>query len=184
MTLERLVEEVRQRAEAELHKERERVDTEVKKLEGERDRRVAQIREESQRLTQLDAARDRAQKLAGAKLSGRKLAYEARERQMAASLAAARQMLSDLTSSPEYPSVLKRMNAMAVEQLGKQIRVQGRAADAAALKSASGKAFDPTPLPILGGLVAETADGSRRLNLAFDELLRLREDRVRGLLGQ
>jgi len=32
-------------------------------------------------------------------------------------------------------------------------------------------------------LIAETPDGSRRLNLSFDELLRLREDRVRELLA-
>jgi hypothetical protein len=31
--------------------------------------------------------------------------------------------------------------------------------------------------------VAETPDGSRRLNLSFDELLRLHEDRVRELLS-
>jgi hypothetical protein len=33
------------------------------------------------------------------------------------------------------------------------------------------------------GLLAETLDGDRQLNLSFDELLRLREDRVRELLA-
>ena len=47
----------------------------------------------------------------------------------------------------------------------------------------AGKGFDDTPAPILGGLIAVTSDGSRRLNLSFDELLRLREDQVRTLLA-
>ena len=36
--------------------------------------------------------------------------------------------------------------------------------------------------PILGGLVASTPDGHRRLDLSLDELLRLREGEVRELL--
>ncbi|MGI0130371.1 MAG: hypothetical protein ACREEC_09520, partial [Thermoplasmata archaeon] len=72
---------------------------------------------------------------------------------------------------------------VATAALGRPIRISGRADDAAVLAKVAGKAFDPTPQPILGGLVAETADRSRRLNLSFDELLRLREDEVRELLA-
>ncbi|MGP8076580.1 MAG: hypothetical protein ACLP8Y_07620 [Thermoplasmata archaeon] len=72
---------------------------------------------------------------------------------------------------------------MANDSLGKQLRISGRAEDAALLQKVAGKSFDPTPQSIVGGLVAETPDGSRRLNLSFDELLRLREDRVREILA-
>jgi len=75
------------------------------------------------------------------------------------------------------------MTEVATATLGKQVRISGRAEDAAALAKVAGKAFDPTPQPILGGLVAETTDRSRRLTLSFDELLRLREDEVRELLA-
>lgn len=183
MTLERLVEEIRSRAEAELGRERARIEAEKGKILAERDRRLTHLREESERLTQIDAARERAQKVASAKLAARKLSYEARERNMARALGSARTMLSEFTESDEYPLVLKRMFAVAVDQLGRQIKVRGREEDASVLKSVAGKSFDDTPLPILGGMVAETSDGARRLNLAFDELLRLREDRVRDLLA-
>jgi vacuolar-type H+-ATPase subunit E/Vma4 len=75
------------------------------------------------------------------------------------------------------------MVGVATSTLGKQLKITGRAEDAAVLAKVAGKSFDPAPQPILGGLIAETPDGRRRLNLSFDELLRLNEDRLRELLA-
>jgi vacuolar-type H+-ATPase subunit E/Vma4 len=183
MGLETLVAEIRSRGEAELRAVEEARDAESAKIAAERDEKILRIREETQRAGELEAARDRAQRIAGAKLKSRKLLYEAREARLRASIEATRSLLADYTRSDAYPAVLKRMVDTATERLGKQLRIRGRSEDAAKLQKAAGKAFDPEPLPIVGGLVAETADGSRRLNLSFDELLRLREDRVRELLA-
>ncbi|HYK94047.1 MAG TPA: V-type ATP synthase subunit E family protein [Thermoplasmata archaeon] len=183
MSLERLVEEIRQRAEAEISAERERRDTEAARLKADGSRRVESIRTEAKRQAELEIARERAQRLARAKLEARKRVFEARERRMTQLLADSRGLLSEYTESGEYPAVLKRLYAFAVSALGKQIRVRGRSEDAAVLKSLAKSGFDSDPLPILGGFVAETTDGARRLNLSFDELLRLREDQVRDLLA-
>lgn len=182
MSLERLVEEIRQRAQAELEEEARRADAEAAKLRGEHGRRAEAARAEAARLTKVDAARERAQRIASAKLQARKGEFEARERRMVAALGDAREALQAFAASPEYPEALKRMYANAVDRLGKGTRVRGRAEDAARLKALARTGFDPEPLPVIGGLVAESADGSRRLNLSLDELLRLREDEVRALL--
>ncbi len=102
---------------------------------------------------------------------------------MSASLETVRALLRKFTQGEEYPEVLRRMYALALDELGKDVRVSGRAEDAAVLRSIAGRSFDPTPASIPGGLIAETPDGARRLTLSFDELLRLREDRVRSLLA-
>jgi len=75
------------------------------------------------------------------------------------------------------------MIARAGERLGRSTRVSGRADDAALLTRLAGKSFDAAPRPILGGIVAETPDGRRRLDLSFDELMRQHADAVRGLLA-
>ncbi|MGP8078231.1 MAG: V-type ATP synthase subunit E [Thermoplasmata archaeon] len=183
MGLETLVAEIRRRGEAELQAVEEARDAEATKIASDRDEKIRQIRSEAQRASELEVARERAQRIAGAKLRSRKLLYEAREARLQTAIGATRTLLADYTRSDAYPSVLKRMVDAASETLGKQLRVRGRSEDASRLQKAAGKAFDPAPLPILGGLVAETPDGSRRLNLSFDELLRLREDRVRELLA-
>jgi V/A-type H+-transporting ATPase subunit E len=184
MSLDRLVEEIRLRAEEELRRESDRQNAEDAAIGADRDRRVAALREEAVRRTGLEIGRERAQKLAGAKLQARKLVYEAKERQMTDSIGRTRSILSTFADSADYPKVVKRMVAYATDRLGKPTKVMGRADDAALLKKVAGANFDPTPQSILGGVIAESADGSRRLNLSFDELLRLREDKVRDLLAQ
>ena len=183
MTLESLVEEIRRLGEAELVATERARSAEEARVAAERDRRVNEVRTEASRATEAEVARERAQRVAAAKLQSRKLLYEAREKRLEAAIAETRTLLRDYTSSPDYPAVLRRMFAAATEALGKQLRVSGRAEDAGALAKVAGRSFDPTPRAILGGLIAETTDGNRRLNLSFDELLRLREDKVRELLA-
>lgn len=183
MSLESLVDEIRRRGEAELQTVENRRATETARLVAERDRRIEEIRVQSRRATETEVTRERAQRLAASNLKARKLLYEARERRLKGAIEETRALLGDYTRTPAYPAVLKRMVATAIDALGKEITIAGRAEDSGHLAKVAGKAFDPTPQPILGGLVAETADGSRRLNLSFDELLRLREDQVRELLA-
>jgi vacuolar-type H+-ATPase subunit E/Vma4 len=182
MSLDRLVEEVRARNDAALQAETQRVERERARIGSDRDTRIDQIRSDVGRRATADAARERVQRLASAKLEARKRVFEAREDQAHVALDQTRELLREFTEGDEYPKVLKRMFAYATSELGKDVKVAGRAEDASTLKSVAGKAFTSSPLSIIGGLVAETTDGARRLNLSFDELLRLREDKVREIL--
>jgi vacuolar-type H+-ATPase subunit E/Vma4 len=183
MSLESLVEEIRRRGEADLAAITTSRNVESAKILAETDRRLAEVHAEGGRTIDVEVARERAQHIAAAKLQARKMLYEAREQRLANAIAETRTLLEEYTHSSSYPAVLKRMMAAATESLGRPVRVMGRAEDAALLSKVAGKSFDPTPQPILGGLVAETPNGSRQLNLSFDELLRLREDQVRELLA-
>ncbi|HEY6238878.1 MAG TPA: V-type ATP synthase subunit E family protein, partial [Thermoplasmata archaeon] len=180
---ERLVEEIRLRAERELAEERTRTTAEETAIHEARDRKAAQLKSEGRRVAEIDGARERALTVAAAKFQARKKVYEAQETRTGEMLEQVRGLLADYTRSAEYPQVLRKMFSLATERLGKQIKVSGRAEDAAVLRSVGGKSYDETPLRIVGGLVAETTDGARRLNLSFDELLRLREDEVRTILA-
>jgi vacuolar-type H+-ATPase subunit E/Vma4 len=181
MPLEGLVEEIRRRGEAELAGISRAEAAELAKVDQERDRRIAALREEARRSAEREAARLRAQRRAAAKLAARKLVYEAREARLQRALDETRALLAKFTTTPAYTAVLKRMIATASTELGRGVKIVGREEDATTLGRLAGKAFDPAPAPILGGIVAETPDGRRRLNLSFDELLRLRADRVREL---
>ncbi len=183
MSLERLVDEIRQRAEAEIAREAARLETEKAGILKDRDQRIGAIRTEGDRQTELEVSRERAQRLARAKLEARKRVFETRERRMGQLLGAAKGLLKEFARSEEYAPLLKRLYAYATQALGKQVKVRGRSEDASLLKSIAKGNFVDDPLPIAGGLVAETPDGARRLNLSFDELLRLHEDEVRDLLA-
>lgn len=183
MTLELLVAEIKAQGERELAEEARKFETERARLLKDRADRVAAIQSDLKAKAETEAKRERAQRIAGARMQSRKFEYEAQERAMNASLDSVRTLLKKFTESDEYPDVLRRMYSVAQDELGKDFKVSGRSEDAATLRTVAGRAFDPAPAPILGGLIAETTDGTRRLSLSFDELLRLREDRVRTLLA-
>ena len=183
MTLEDLIEEIRRRGEADVAKVAEERDRVAAAIVADRDRRLAEIREESARSIAAEVTRERTQRIAAAKLKARKVLYEVREARLGRAIEETRTLLRDYTGSSDYPAVLRRMVAVATSTLGKQVRLSGRAEDAALLQKVAGRSFDPRPQPILGGLIAETPDGSRRLTLSFDELLRLHEDQIRELLA-
>jgi len=183
MSLESLVSEIRARGEAELRAIVAQRDADLARLTQERDGRLAALREDAARATEAEVARDRAQRIAAAHLAARRLLYEAREERLGRGFAETRQLLAGLAAEPRYAGILQRMFASSAARLGPGVRISGRSEDAALLGRLAGKSFDPTPRPILGGLLAETVDGRRRLDLSLDELLRQRADRVRALLA-
>ncbi|HEV2317941.1 MAG TPA: V-type ATP synthase subunit E family protein [Thermoplasmata archaeon] len=183
MSLERLLAEIQERGERDLAEATAKFEADKGRILADRDDRIGSTRMRLAQQAEAEARREKTQRIAGARMQARKLEYEAQERALESSLGAVRDLLREFTNSDEYDQVLGRMYAYAVDQLGKDVRISGRSEDAAALKGAAGKSFDATPRAILGGLVAETADGERRLNLSLDELLRLREDKVRELLA-
>jgi vacuolar-type H+-ATPase subunit E/Vma4 len=182
MSLESLVEEIRVRGETELKAIADRRDAELRAIAEGRDARVARVRSDAEKSAEAELLRERAQRLAAAHLSARRLLYEAREDRLAEGLAGVRKVLADLTEEPEYASIVRRMIARSTERLGKSVKVSGRTEDAALLAKLAGRSFEPTARPISGGVVVETADGRRRLDLSFDELLRQHADAVRALL--
>lgn len=183
MSLESLVDEIRSRGEAELRTLGEARAKETAAIAAARDQKIERLRQESARSLELEAARLRAQRIAAAKLAARKLLYSAREERLERSLDETRNLLAEFTDEPEYANVLKRMFATASDLLGSSVTVSGRSEDAALLRKVAGKVFDATPRSIVGGLIAETPDGRRRLDFSFDELLRLRGDKVRELVA-
>jgi vacuolar-type H+-ATPase subunit E/Vma4 len=183
MSLERLVAEIEHRAQEEIAKEQARFEAEQAKILENRAHRIEAIRAEVLGRATQEAARERTRRTAGARLVAKKLGYEFQEARTGELLEVVRAQLAKYAGSPEYPKLLKRMYSAATGRLGKEIKVRGRIEDAKILRSIAGGAYDNAPLSIAGGFVAETVDGSRRLNLSFDELLRLREDELRSLLA-
>lgn len=179
MSLERLVAEIESRAQQQVAAEQARFEKERAEILAERARRIEATRTEMLRRATHEAARERTRRIAGARLEAKKLGYEFQEARTRELLETVKAQLAKYTASPEYPKLLKRMYAAATGRLGKDLKILGRPDDAKLLRSVAGAGYDGRPLPVLGGFVAETSDGSRRLNLTFDELLRLREDELR-----
>ncbi|MGA2874077.1 MAG: V-type ATP synthase subunit E [Nitrososphaerales archaeon] len=113
------------------------------------------------------------------KLQAKKLVFDATEKMLENNLTTLRQALLDYAGSKEYSALLTRLVAYASKRLGGEINVVCRQADAIALKKA-GVEVASSNLNSIGGFKAERKDGTLELDLTFEEILRGREEEVRG----
>ena len=185
MTLQGLVKEIEARSAKEVRELEAKLDAERKAIEEQTREETARLRTEADKRSQLDAVRERSRLLAAAKLQAKKVLFEARERRAAAALEALRARLGAYTQGPEYAPLLGSMVSIGASVLGGDVKVLARSEDVPLLPSKLRSLVDTQhPIRVMGGLIVEKKDGSRALNFTFEELLRLREDRVREILAR
>ena len=185
MTLEALLQETQARGEASLKEIQTQAQAEIDQLRAETARQIAELKARLAQQGESEAAREKARELASAELKAKRALFEAQESRIRGALEDLRGRLAAYTRTPEYPKLLSAMVDLASSTLGPSLRLRTRAEDVPLLPAAAQKMVDrKAPLPTLGGLLAETADGSRSMNMTFEELLRLREDRLREILSR
>ncbi len=82
---------------------------------------------------------------------------------------------------PEYKNLVKKMINYAKSILGNEIIVHCRTKDTLIIKEmnvSAGTTLNNT----LGGILAENKEGTRELDLTFEELLRTKEDDIKSFL--
>ncbi len=152
MSLESLVEEIRQHAEAELHATMEQEKAEGVRILADRDRRVAEIRAASQRATEMEMARERAQRVAAAKLQHGRCSTRRGSKRLEQGLQETRALLADYTASADYPAVLEAHGrGRRTPRSAAQLRISGRARMPRSSRRSRGGRSTRLPSPILGG---------------------------------
>jgi len=166
MGLERVVEEIlsRGRAEAEeirkaAHAERERMLQDAR-AEG------AKLRLQREQEAGADAERHRIQDLARAELESKKIVLAAQKELLDRVYAT---VLQRLASFAEHASIVRVLLASSQSDW-RDGRVYASAGDAETVKAVVGPRFAGT-IETVGGIVIESADGSRKTDLRFETLL-------------
>lgn len=185
MTLEALVKEIETRSAKEVRDLESKLEGERRKIEEASHQEAGRLRGESEKRAQVEATRERARLVASAKLQAKKVLFEAREKRTATALDEVRTRLAAYAKGPEYATLLAGMVSAGTGALGSDVKLMARPEDVPLLPSKMRSLVDDDrPLRGMGGLIVEKKDGSRSLNFTFEELLRLREDRVREILGR
>lgn len=128
--------------------------------------------------------RERTRIIGAAKLQAKKLGFDATEKMLENNIAALKQALADYVNSKDYPEVISKMLVYASKQLGADMKVRCRQADAPLFKKLGAKVAS-SDLSTIGGFIAENKDDSLELDLTFEEILRNREEDVRAyILGK
>ena len=110
------------------------------------------------------------------KLEAKKILFDAINKNLDSTFDMIKQEIENYTKTSEYKKKLQKMAETAKNTLGDNIVIHCREEDKAVFSS---KDTIGSPIQILGGLVAENNDGTKELDLTFEELLRTHEDEIK-----
>ena len=115
------------------------------------------------------------------RLQAKKILFEAINENMDSTFDIIKQEMKNYVQKPEYKNLLKKMVNYAKNTLGNDTIIHCRSNDLPVVKEMN-VTVGPAQINTLGGILAEDKAGTRELDLTFEELLRTREDDVKGFL--
>lgn len=116
-----------------------------------------------------------------ARLKAKKVLFNAINANMDSTFDKITQELNEYTRKSDYKNTLKIMLRYAKTKLGENIIIHCREEDKAFLKKTNSISLGSS-INTIGGIFAEDINGTRELDLTFEELLRTHEDDLKNFL--
>lgn len=177
MSIETFIEETKRRKEKELEALAGRLAEEKTALRTKTDNTIKTMHEYFSNEAKLKSEREAARIVEAARLQARKMLFDAININLDTAFEVIKAQLRSYTKSDEYKESLHKVIATAKKNLGPNIKVHCREQDRAPL-SDLGITVVKT-IQTIGGVLAENENGSKELDLTFEELLRIHEDEVK-----
>lgn len=152
------------------------------KLQTELDITVKEIQEKFANEAKVKSEREYARIIEAGKLQAKKIMFDAINENMQSAFDVIKKEVENYTKSPQYKKALETMVNSAKKKLGQNIVVHCRDEDKSVLKD-MGVTVDKS-IKTLGGIVAENKEGTKELDLTFEELLRTNEDQIKSFLSE
>ena len=174
MSLDTVVEDIRDEARARAEEIRETGETRAEEIVSEAEREADEIRSTAEREVERTIEQEREQKLSSAKLEAKQARLEARREVLEEVRDDVEAQIADIDGEERESLTRSLLDAASEEFDASSVRVRGSEADAELLASIVGDydGFEVgEPIDCLGGVVVES-DGSRvRVNNTFDSVL-------------
>lgn len=126
MSLEVILASIESSGEAEIDRLRSEAESRAQQILEAAERKAAIVREEARRAALWPATAERARRLHQAKLEALRTVGEIRNQLIETTLSETRRHLADLHADPDYPLILRRLIAEAVDALGEAELHNGR----------------------------------------------------------
>ena len=152
------------------------------KLQTELDITIKEIQEKFANEAKVKSEREYARIIEAGKLQAKKIMFDAINANMQSAFDVIKKEVENYTKSPQYKKALETMVNSAKKKLGQNIVVHCRNEDKSVLKD-MGVTVDKS-IKTLGGIVAENKEGTKELDLTFEELLRTNEDQIKSFLSE
>jgi V/A-type H+/Na+-transporting ATPase subunit E len=182
MSIETFLLEIENRKKREIESLEKDLAEKKSRLQTEMNVTLKEIQEKFVNEAKVRSEREYARIIEAAKLQAKKIMFDAINTNIQSAFNVIKQEIENYTKSPQYKKALETMVNSSKKKLGQNIVVHCRDEDKSALKDMGvtiGK-----PIKILGGIIAENKEGTKELDLTFEELLRTHEDQIKSFLSE
>ncbi|MCH6571729.1 MAG: hypothetical protein IH780_04080 [Thaumarchaeota archaeon] len=150
-------------------------ETEIKKNTA-----VKEIQERYSKEAKIKSEKEASKIVEAGKLEAKKILFNAINKNLDSTFDVIKQELSNYTKTSEYKKILQKMVETSKKKLDNNIIVHCRKEDQTIFNS--GDITVGSPIQTLGGIIAENKDGTKELDLTFEELLRTHEDEIKNTI--
>lgn len=182
MSIETFLLEIENRKKREIESLEKDLAEKKSRLQTEMNVTLKEIQEKFVNEAKVKSEREYARIIEAAKLQAKKIMFDAINTNIQSAFNVIKQEIENYTKSLQYKKALETMVNSSKKKLGQNIVVHCRDEDKSALKDMGvtiGK-----PIKILGGIIAENKEGTKELDLTFEELLRTHEDQIKSFLSE
>jgi len=149
-------------------------------LQNKRDTTIRETQESALKEAKMKSERETARLIEASKLQAKKILFDAINANLDSAFDVIKQELKNYTKTPQYKKTLENMVNSAKKKIDQNIVIHCRDEDNSLLKNMG--VTIGSSIQTLGGIVAENKEGTKELDLTFEELLRTHEDEVKGLI--
>lgn len=150
-------------------------ETEIKK-----NTTVKEIQERYSKEAKIKSEKEASKIVEAGKLEAKKILFNAINKNLDSTFDVIKQELGNYTKTSEYKKILQKMVETSKKKLDNNIIIHCRKEDQTIFKS--GNITVGSPIQTLGGIIAENNDGTKELDLTFEELLRTHEDEIKNTI--
>ena len=177
MNIENYVAETQDRKRREVESLDIRLAEEKTAIQIKKDNAIKEIQEYYSNDARLKSEREAARIVEAARLQAKKILFDAINLNLDSAFVIIKEKLKSYAQSADYKIALQKMVVTAKKHLGPNINIICREQDRSALTDMGVTVIRTTQS--IGGVIAENENGSKELDMTFEELLRIHEDEVK-----
>ena len=177
MSIDTFVHEIEKRKKNDLDQLNKELSDKESSTEIKKNAAIKELQERYANEAKIKSERESARIVEAGKLEAKKILFDAITANLDSTFETIKQELVDYTKTPEYKQALQKMVETSKKRLDNDIIIHGREEDQGVF-NADDITIGST-IQTLGGIIAENNDGTKELDLTFEELLRTHEDEIK-----
>ena len=177
MSIESFIREIEGRKKAEIESSQNEFNEKTAKIETEKNATLQEISENYEKESKIRSDRESARIIEGGKLEAKKILFAAINKNLDSTFNIIKEDLVKYTISSEYKSVVEKMVKTCQKKLGNKITVHCKEEDKPLFSFPD--ITVGSSIQTIGGIIADNNDGTKELDLTFEELLRTNEDEIK-----